>query len=776
MTRQEIIDLVTPAVGHGYKWGGSTWTQDASRLGACQMREGAPDGCPACDFPAGAVGADCAGLVGKAWQLSRAAAIDEDFRPYSAGNFFSGTNEWEQISFDELKPGDGLARRSHTVLFDQMVGRRFLTWEAKGCQWNIVHESRSVNTQSGEWVAIRRLDLSEPVACTPSTCNGHGSCADGRCACDEGYAGDRCERCSTGFVGFPACVRAAESCTPQGTLACEQIFSISPERGQNQLDGYSCDNADRSSNELVYQFAPLGSGKARVSLSGPGAVLALRNACSPEACVASGAAEVELDYGGGEVFFLAVESAGSNADVTVRVDCEDGDTPWVGDACNADSDCVMTRPSGEVLNGRCYGASAGSGGFCTLSCTRGCPDLLPNKAATFCIADPAAPAMGMCVSKSERANDFCARVPGAPTTTAPRFQDETNTASVCAPALSPPACEGELLGTITSSIAGQGIPGAEVQVVGGTALSLVTGPDGAYASGKLPCGTYTLAVSALGFLVDTVTAIVTASSTSHVTRLRALSEGQCTGDGDLQGNVFEAISESRAPISGASLELRRGVDTDEGEVVASATTDAEGVFVLTGLASGNYTALAAADGYAPASANVVVCGGSPSDSKGIALTPTQTEEMRIVLEWDRPDDLDLHLQLPNGDEIFFDGPCRGGLEGAYHASLDIDRITPSGPETITIERFVPGLYTAFVHNFSGQNEGASDFSDSGARVRVLGPGDVELGRFAVPSNGGGNFWNVFQFQGARPEELVSLQQLNDARANPYDEYTGECRP
>jgi hypothetical protein len=82
----------------------------------------------------------------------------------------------------------------------------------------------------------------------------------------------------------------------------------------------------------------------------------------------------------------------------------------------------------------------------------------------------------------------------------------------------------------------------------------------------------------------------------------------------------------------------------------------------------------------------------------------------------------------------------------------------------------------FVHNFSGQNEGGEGFAESNARIVVLGEGDVELARYAVPGSGAGAFWDVFKFEGAEPSRLVTVQQLDDARANPYDEYTQTCRP
>lgn len=42
-------------------------------------------------------------------------------------------------------------------------------------------------------------------SCSP---RGYGSCNDlGRCVCDAGYAGSQCDRCASGYYGFPYCKR-----------------------------------------------------------------------------------------------------------------------------------------------------------------------------------------------------------------------------------------------------------------------------------------------------------------------------------------------------------------------------------------------------------------------------------------------------------------------------------------------------------------------------------------------------------------------------------------
>jgi len=48
----------------------------------------------------------------------------------------------------------------------------------------------------------------------PSGCSGHGTCVDGACACEPGYALPDCGTCSGGFVGYPDCVPCGAFAAP----------------------------------------------------------------------------------------------------------------------------------------------------------------------------------------------------------------------------------------------------------------------------------------------------------------------------------------------------------------------------------------------------------------------------------------------------------------------------------------------------------------------------------------------------------------------------------
>jgi hypothetical protein len=90
-------------------------------------------------------------------------------------------------------------------------------------------------------------------------------------------------------------------------------------------------------------------------------------------------------------------------------------------------------------------------------------------------------------------------------------------------------------------------------------------------------------------------------------------------------------------------------------------------------------------------------------------------------------------------EVYF--ASRGSATSPPFATLDIDVTSGFGPETITIERLLPGQYTYAVHNFSNE----APLSASGAQVQVFSPTGV-VATFSVPA-GSGRWWTVFTLDG-----------------------------
>jgi hypothetical protein len=171
-----------------------------------------------------------------------------------------------------------------------------------------------------------------------------------------------------------------------------------------------------------------------------------------------------------------------------------------------------------------------------------------------------------------------------------------------------------------------------------------------------------------------------------------------------------------------------------------------------------------------------LCAAASEAQPDIFLLPNSNEPIRISLQWSAPDDLDLHLQLPNGNEVFFD-ECAGSLEDFPYAHLDFDHRSADGAEGIVIRRLLPGTYTVFIHNYSAQNaEASADWSKTNAVVELEDLSTELRQRFTAPL-GNGHFWDVLSFEGGqRPLSPKTLNQTNNSRKNSYDEYAELCRP
>lgn len=97
---------------------------------------------------------------------------------------------------------------------------------------------------------------------------------------------------------------------------------------------------------------------------------------------------------------------------------------WLGAECVDDADCTY---AGGVCKTNRYSER----GFCTKACTGYCPDQ-PGQPTSFCVADPDAPAKGMCVLKSVAENYGCRPYDHMVPATEKRL-GSTVTAKVCRP-------------------------------------------------------------------------------------------------------------------------------------------------------------------------------------------------------------------------------------------------------------------------------------------------------------------------------------------------------
>lgn len=143
--RADIIARAQSSVGYSYYWGHASWRNDGTDLGSCS------GSCPSCSH-SGNYGADCSGMVAKAWQVPASNNdITVDDHPYSTADFVNDTSQWSTVSRDSLQSGDALVYHSgsdgHVVIYESGDGwGTQWVYECKGCAPGCVHDLRSFSS------------------------------------------------------------------------------------------------------------------------------------------------------------------------------------------------------------------------------------------------------------------------------------------------------------------------------------------------------------------------------------------------------------------------------------------------------------------------------------------------------------------------------------------------------------------------------------------------------------------------------------------------------
>jgi hypothetical protein len=319
---------------------------------------------------------------------------------------------------------------------------------------------------------------------------------------------------------------------------------------------------------------------------------------------------------------------------------------------------------------------------------------------------------------------------------------------------------GRFSGSVVDGLTYRPIAGATIAFLkNGTAVaSALSAPDGYYTSPEIGVDAYEVRATANGYV--TVTMRGAAVARDRTTTLEPIPMAPNNASpGAISGAVRNA--RSYGAVTGATVELREGMNDREGTVVATTTTGTGGAYRLSGLRAGTYTLVARVAGYANGVKTGIVVGDREVSGQDIVLSPDGTaSEIRIVLEWGAsPSDLDSHLTGPTQDggrfHIYYAN--RGNLNSTPYAALDRDDTDSYGPETITITRQLPGTYRYSVHNFSDRSaSGSTRLASSGARVAVY-RGNTLLHRFYAP-NVPGNLWTVFDMNG---ERITPVNQVSD---------------
>lgn len=138
------------AVGFSYWWGGSAWLASgptSSTQGSCR------GSCPSCTH-SGRYGADCSGLVAKAWQFGEK-SLSVNSHPYSTADFaVSASGRWSTVSRSSLRAADALVYRSggagHIAIYEKGDGWGAPTvYECRSCAYGCVYNARTFSGYKG---------------------------------------------------------------------------------------------------------------------------------------------------------------------------------------------------------------------------------------------------------------------------------------------------------------------------------------------------------------------------------------------------------------------------------------------------------------------------------------------------------------------------------------------------------------------------------------------------------------------------------------------------
>ena len=179
----------------------------------------------------------------------------------------------------------------------------------------------------------------------------------------------------------------------------------------------------------------------------------------------------------------------------------------------------------------------------------------------------------------------------------------------------------------------------------GTASSTVTTVDnGTYSISTLSSGTYALTFTKSGYIGSTLSVTLTADNETLEVDTFQLFADTCASTGTISGTIKDAVSGSG--VTDVSLSARSGLDTDNGTVLKTATSDSSGNYSLDSMSTGWYTIQTSISGYTTSTFNVFSC-GNQSGQNGFISTTLSSGSLRIVLSWKSNVDLDAHLTGPD---------------------------------------------------------------------------------------------------------------------------------
>ena len=321
---------------------------------------------------------------------------------------------------------------------------------------------------------------------------------------------------------------------------------------------------------------------------------------------------------------------------------------------------------------------------------------------------------------------------------------------------------GSIAGTVRDAVNDAPLQGvqAELTLDSNTLALANTDVNGDFQFNGVPAQQgYAIAFTLTGYVAENYAAIETTEGNTTFLQTILKIDEQFAGTGAVGGTVVDAVT--GLGVEGLSLSFRRGINTEIGSVVNSATTDNNGQYALTEIPAGNYTVEINGNSYQTAYFTVIALGGQENNNQNASVSPLiLSGETRIVLTWgETPSDLDSHLTGPiegSADRfhVYFGQP--GSEAASPFVFLDVDDTSSFGPETITINQQTAGNYRYSVHDFSNAfSTGTSALAQSTARVQVFRNNGLIVD-FNVP-NEPGTLWTVFELAG---NEIIPINTMS----------------
>lgn len=326
----------------------------------------------------------------------------------------------------------------------------------------------------------------------------------------------------------------------------------------------------------------------------------------------------------------------------------------------------------------------------------------------------------------------------------------------------PDATTGSLSGTVRDALTSQGLANVNVKAYLGNSLVDQTQTDG---SGgffiDLPANpNYRIEFTKQGYVDVNYHNVVVEENQTHYLEPVLQVDNSYGGNGNISGTIQDAFDGQGIPD--AQIQIREGMNAQQGNVIATVTSDNSGNYVITNIPGGNYTIEVSKAGYYTSFVSVVCVGGQTTPNQNVSLSPSIADhEIRIILDWGaNPLDLDAHLTGPipqstNRFHIFYHEQSFY-YNNILYAALDHDVADGYGPETITIYQQTAGTYRYSVHDHSNMfSDTSSELSASNARVRVY-YGDQLINTFNVPGNTPGTLWTVFELDG---QDITPINEM-----------------